>query len=215
MQTFLTYLKSPRYIKTEHIEFSYFFKFFIQAFVILLFVSILPAVLNLIVDIPVNKIETSGFFIIIGIIVLAPIIEEVFFRLWLKPLYINYLLLLFILVCVVVLSFLKKQFLVTGITGFLIIALTFLLAGKKIKAIQRFVLKYFKYLFFLSALMFGLVHLFNIEHFSIVALVVSPVLILPQFVAGLFLGFIRMKFGIFYSILFHSLINIFPALMIL
>jgi len=180
-----------------------------------LFVSILPAVLNLIVDIPENKIETSGFFIIIGIIVLAPIIEEVFFRLWLKPLYINYLLLLFILVCVVVLSFLKKQFLVTGITGFLIIALTFLLAGKKIKAIQRFVLKYFKYLFFLSALMFGLVHLFNIEHLSIVALVVSPVLILPQFVAGLFLGFIRMKFGIFYSILFHSLINIFPALMML
>lgn len=215
MQIFITYLKSPRYIKTEHFKSSYFFKFFIQAFVTLLLISIIPSILKLIIEIPENKIDIPVFFLIIGMIILVPTIEEVLFRLWLKPLYINYLLLLAILVCVLVLSLLKKQFWFTGITSILIVALTFLLKKKNFKSIQRFVLKYFKYLYFLSALIFGLVHLFNIDHFSIVTLVVSPILILPQFVSGLFLGYIRMKFGIFYSILFHSLMNLFPALMVI
>jgi hypothetical protein len=35
-----------------------------------------------------------------------------------------------------------------------------------------------------------------------------PILVLPQFIIGLFLGYIRIKFNMFFAILFHMLHNL-------
>jgi hypothetical protein len=64
----------------------------------------------------------------------------------------------------------------------------------------------FKVMFYLFALAFGVIHIFN---FGITTntMLLLPLLIAPQIVAGMFLGLIRVKVGLVYSMLFHALYN--------
>lgn len=64
----------------------------------------------------------------------------------------------------------------------------------------------FKIIFYLFALAFGGIHIFNYE-LDINTLLLSPLLVAPQIFVGMFLGLIRVKVGLFYSILFHGLYN--------
>lgn len=66
--------------------------------------------------------------------------------------------------------------------------------------------KYFPILFYASTLAFALVHLGNFPNFAEIW-PVSPLLISPQFALGLFLGFVRVRFGLLWSIGFHSAYN--------
>lgn len=65
----------------------------------------------------------------------------------------------------------------------------------------------FKYAFYASILLFGLVHISNFEdlngHYWAV-----PFLVLPQLCAGVFLGFIRVRQGLISSILLHAAHNL-------
>lgn len=65
---------------------------------------------------------------------------------------------------------------------------------------------YFKYFFYLSIVLFGLIHIFNFEgntHLYYMA----PLLIAPQLMAGVILGYIRIKLGLKWSILLHATYN--------
>jgi hypothetical protein len=64
----------------------------------------------------------------------------------------------------------------------------------------------FKVMFYLFALAFGIIHIFNYE-LSINTFLLLPLLVAPQIIAGMFLGLIRVKVGLLYSILFHALYN--------
>ncbi|WP_299886515.1 CPBP family intramembrane glutamic endopeptidase [uncultured Lacinutrix sp.] len=64
----------------------------------------------------------------------------------------------------------------------------------------------FKYIFYAFAIAFGYVHLFNFEIHALIILL-SPILVLPQIILGMFLGYIRIKLGLPYSILLHGLYN--------
>jgi membrane protease YdiL (CAAX protease family) len=61
----------------------------------------------------------------------------------------------------------------------------------------------FVYAFYISILLFGMIHISNFEdlngHYWAV-----PFMILPQLCAGTFLGFIRVKQGLIWSILLHA-----------
>ncbi len=63
--------------------------------------------------------------------------------------------------------------------------------------------KSFAYAFYISVLLFGMIHISNFEdlngHYWAV-----PFMILPQLCAGTFLGFIRVKQGLIWSILLHA-----------
>lgn len=75
--------------------------------------------------------------------------------------------------------------------------------------------KYFKIGFYSLALIFGYVHLFNFE-ITTKILLFSPLLVLPQIVLGLVFGYIRVRFGLIYSILLHAMYNgviIIPAIL--
>lgn len=61
--------------------------------------------------------------------------------------------------------------------------------------------------FYLSAVIFGLVHIFNYADLSAV-LVFIPLLIAPQLILGLFLGYLRMKQGFVWSFYLHALHNL-------
>ena len=66
--------------------------------------------------------------------------------------------------------------------------------------------KYFKIAFYSLALLFGYVHLFNFE-ITTKVLLFSPLLVLPQIVLGLVFGYIRVRFGLLYSMLLHACYN--------
>jgi membrane protease YdiL (CAAX protease family) len=68
--------------------------------------------------------------------------------------------------------------------------------------------KSFKIAFYIFALIFGFVHLSNFELTTNV-LLLSPILVLPQIILGGYLGYIRVRFGLQWSILLHGTYNLF------
>ncbi|WP_299624087.1 CPBP family intramembrane glutamic endopeptidase [uncultured Tenacibaculum sp.] len=64
----------------------------------------------------------------------------------------------------------------------------------------------FKIAFYVFALIFGLVHLTNYTITTNV-LLLTPILVAPQIILGAYLGFIRVRFGLGWSILLHACYN--------
>ncbi|TMM57486.1 CPBP family intramembrane metalloprotease [Maribacter algarum] len=66
---------------------------------------------------------------------------------------------------------------------------------------------YFKYIFYVLTLIFGFIHISNFE-ITKTTLLLSPILVAPQISAGFFLGFIRVRFGLIWAMVLHSLYNL-------
>ena len=67
--------------------------------------------------------------------------------------------------------------------------------------------KYFDAIFYLFALVFGFYHITNFE-MSPMIIYLSPLLVAPQIIIGLILGYIRVRLGLEWSILMHALYNL-------
>ncbi len=66
----------------------------------------------------------------------------------------------------------------------------------------------FKIIFYLVAVLFGLIHSLNFENeWNWLFILLLPLLILSQSVTGLFLGYIRLRLGFLWAILFHTFFN--------
>jgi hypothetical protein len=74
------------------------------------------------------------------------------------------------------------------------------------KVFDKFITTKFTYLFWFSILSFGLLHITNYlgfwRYFYLIPLLVSP-----QLIAGIFLGFTRVKFGFWWCFLLHAFFN--------
>lgn len=68
--------------------------------------------------------------------------------------------------------------------------------------------KTFKISFYLFAIIFGFIHITNFNITTNV-LLLSPILIAPQIILGTYLGFIRVRFGLLWSIALHASYNAF------
>ncbi len=66
--------------------------------------------------------------------------------------------------------------------------------------------KSFKPAFYTFAIIFGLIHITNFTITTNV-LLLAPILILPQTLLGTYLGFIRVRFGLLWSIALHACYN--------
>jgi membrane protease YdiL (CAAX protease family) len=66
--------------------------------------------------------------------------------------------------------------------------------------------KSFKIAFYTFALVFGFIHLFNFEITTNV-LLLAPMLVLPQILLGGYLSYIRVRFGLQWSMLLHGCYN--------
>ncbi|QXP74352.1 CPBP family intramembrane glutamic endopeptidase [Tenacibaculum sp. HL-MS23] len=71
--------------------------------------------------------------------------------------------------------------------------------------------KYFKVVFYAFALIFGFIHLSNFGITTNV-LLLAPILVAPQIILGGYLGFIRVRFGLTWSMLLHASYNVFFVL---
>lgn len=66
--------------------------------------------------------------------------------------------------------------------------------------------KRYKFIFYFSAVVFGMVHLTNFE-FSYTILLLSPLLVAPQIILGLIIGYLRVRDGFITGFLMHGLHN--------
>ncbi|WP_299048339.1 CPBP family intramembrane glutamic endopeptidase [uncultured Polaribacter sp.] len=64
----------------------------------------------------------------------------------------------------------------------------------------------FKVLFYVLTILFGFIHITNFE-ISTNVILLSPLLVLPQILLGVYLGFIRVRFGLLWSIGLHAAYN--------
>ena len=71
--------------------------------------------------------------------------------------------------------------------------------------------RYYSYFFYAAALLFAFAHVFNYELTS-EQMWMTPILVLPQMLLGLMLGFLRVKYGLWASILAHALNNMIPTI---
>lgn len=74
--------------------------------------------------------------------------------------------------------------------------------------------RYFGWVFYGSTLLFASLHLYNFK-FGQVAFWILPLLILPQFMTGLVLAWLRVRRGIGASIILHAVFNAGPVLLIM
>jgi membrane protease YdiL (CAAX protease family) len=66
--------------------------------------------------------------------------------------------------------------------------------------------KYYGLHFYFITALFAIIHIFNYKY-SVNILIFAPLLVLPQFIAGMALGYIRLKYNFFLGILFHATYN--------
>ena len=67
--------------------------------------------------------------------------------------------------------------------------------------------KVFKYTFYLSVVLFGGIHLANFSDFT-QHIWMAPLLISPQLGLGIFAGYIRVRFGLWWAIALHATYNL-------
>ncbi len=72
---------------------------------------------------------------------------------------------------------------------------------------QKVWVKYYGYFFYVFAIAFGLFHILNFKNNEFLFYCIAPFLVVSQLVGGLFLGYIRLRIGFFWGVLFHSLFN--------
>lgn len=177
----------------------------------------LPSIINEVMKKQTGLITQIGKAALFVIVILVPFLEELIFRLPLN---------------------LKK-----GSMNFTIIFLSFTLIGGGVDKLNLgywgsgltllwllsvliIVMKYmtqefwdefktskFKYVFYMSALVFGLVHIGNFATSDYRLWIFYPFFVLTQLSLGLFAGSLRMQYGLIWGIFLHALVNL-PAVFI-
>jgi len=78
---------------------------------------------------------------------------------------------------------------------------------QKRASIELFWKKHFRWIYYGFAILFGLLHISNFSSASLWVFCLTPLLVLPQFLSGLVIGYIRMQFGFFWGFTFHAVWN--------
>lgn len=98
------------------------------------------------------------------------------------------------------------------VIGLLVIFLMSI-SNRTLEKIGTFVDRMFPYIFYLSAMIFGYVHFSNFS--GDMRWYWIPILIIPQFMMGLVMGYARLRFGMYSNIALHAVNNLIPGLAML
>lgn len=144
--------------------------------------------------------------IVLAIVVLAPLMEELFFRGWLsgRPGAVWPVMLLGIAAAALVLAGQENALTGAGVAGSAVLAALALAIMLRKRPAWVWFSRGFPLFFWLSTTAFALVHLLNYAEGSLAMLL--P-LVLPQFIAGSIFGYARVTYGLWASMLLHVLHN--------
>jgi uncharacterized protein len=210
------YLRHPKYIKTEKINWSLFIASIFLGYLFIFPFGLFSGMLLKLFSFSDSDFRLGTIKIILAGILIAPLLEEFLFRLVLVPTYKNFVLLSIISFICAILSILKLShtlcfiFLVLFVTTFLA-----LLNVRVFKKVQFLLLRNFKLYFYVDCIIFGFYHLTNYSPVNWKLMVLAPLILLPQIILGTFIGTIRMKYGFLYAVIFHAIYNVFPVLSML
>ncbi len=164
-------------------------------------------------------------YLLIYTIFLVPVLEEFTFRLCLTKFRVKYFIVSvslligsFVVMCVKRQLWISKSDFMLSIAGFLYILLFSLIAGgflwifrKKIKKIKNIWNKNAAFgVYFISAL-FAIFHINNLK-FESKDWFFMPLILAPFFVYGMSFSYLRVRLGIWYSILLHFIINLIASI---
>jgi len=207
MLYFFSYLKKPVYIeeykKLKFLEFlSYIFIYTLAIIPIGFILFLVSNGIGL-----ENRQSTLSFQekIFYGIL-FAPIVEEILFRLILRFNKKNLLIFITSSFALFIIFLIKKE--LVKILVFSSLTIAFSLCTIYFKTCKDFLIKYFHIWFYITAGLFGVLHIYNYMGINISNLFLSPLFAIPQFILGILLGFIRINNGFFYAVLFHLLMNL-------
>ncbi len=218
------FVKSPDYSADSNQKIFHKFKWL---FLLLVLDAILTLLVVLIQRIPVamgfnfpHKDELTRFYfsqeinpLIIAFvtIIFAPFIEELIFRLPLRIKRNNFIPFIFIGILFVGLSIIHKYFgsvmILYLIPLFLFgIAFTLNFNKKSFQSISHLFKSNYKVYFYSFTILFALIHIANYK-FSWQIVFFAPLLVLPQFIGGFLMGFMRIRFGLLWGFFLHALHN--------
>jgi len=219
IKNFFEYLKNS--VSTENAElitFKIYFKLIGMCYLFLFVSSIFLAIFRSFDFLPeysVPKIESfanSGSIILfLFVVIFGPLIEEVLCRLNLKITKLNISAFLTAILMLIIQVFFFRRFhffiYLSIIPLFALIYYTINQLHFPIEVIDNFVKSKFKYVFHLSAIIFGMLHLSNYETIYWWMIAMIPLLTAPYISMGYVFGYARMKYGFANGWLMHSTIN--------
>jgi membrane protease YdiL (CAAX protease family) len=208
IKEFFRFLYNPTFQLEKKID----FKLFVILFIFYIFSTIPSGLFNNLIysnfNISHNKLTLSPIYIIIIGCFISPIYEEIIFRLLLIFNKRNFIFYIVAILFTLTLSYLRLNIFYFSFLIILLLLHTVALFVMKISRINKFVKYKFKFFFWGSSVIFGLLHIANFKGDLPTILFFSIILVSSQIILGFILGYIRVHFGIKYSILFHTCVNI-------
>ena len=95
----------------------------------------------------------------------------------------------------------------------ILIYILYFVTKKPRNGIDKLITEEYGFVFYLTAVVFALIHLSNFKLGS-TPFYFAPLLVLPQFILALYLGYVRVRNNIFTSITVHMINNAIPMLML-
>jgi uncharacterized protein len=205
---FLLYVKNPCVVENKKFKIEVFFSMFFTYLLVSIPIGILVYVLCHVFKLEKKEINLTAQTTFILGVVLAPIYEEIIFRSLLKFNKRNLYICLFTLLGAIIIFFLRSKIAIVIILAIFFIFLVGLTLLFPLSSIEATVSKKFKSIFYAVAIIFGLLHAFNFIGNLYYIIALSLLLGSPQIVLGLILGYLRVNYGLVYSILFHMVVNL-------
>lgn len=156
--------------------------------------------------------KIKGYYGIFMVVILGPLVEELIFRLILVPKRRNIAIFTFVFSFLV----LNKTYYIIKIDWLLLVSLvvsgllSFLVFNllKRNPEIETAIGKRQKIITMVSVVLFGLLHIANIENLHWELALLYPVYALPQMILGYIFSVQRLKLGFIWGLLFHSMNNL-------
>ncbi len=218
-KNFFEYLRNP--VSTDDQEiftFKIYFKLIGMCYLFLIVSSIFLVFirsLDLLPKYSIPKIDSltnsNSITLFLLVVIFGPLMEEILCRLNLKITKLNIAVFLtaVLMFIIQVLFFLKFRFFIylSAIPTFALIYYTINHINFPLEGIDKFVKLKFRYVFHLSAIIFGILHLTNYDTIYWWMIVLIPFLTAPYITMGYVFGYVRMKYGFANGLLMHSTIN--------
>ncbi len=147
---------------------------------------------------------------ILKIVIIVPVIEEILFRLILKPqkFYVGIFTLFFSFYLLngnfTNANFTEPIFYLKLSIAIVISTIIYLKGNFYVS----FIKKNKTYFIVLSIMIFGLAHISNIKPFHLQLILFYPIFVIPQIIIGYFITNIRLKLGFLWGILLHCFVNL-------
>ena len=161
-----------------------------------------PSVFKLMLE---SQKKIKGYYSIFMVVILGPLVEELIFRLILVPKRRNIAIFTFVFSFLVLNKtyYINKIDWLLGLLSFLVFNLL-----KRNPKIETAIGKRQKIITMVSVVLFGLLHIVNIETLHWELALLYPVYVLPQMISGYVCSVQRLKLGFVWGLLFHSMNNL-------